>query len=124
MDGPIQEGLHLIPRILSKFTIDIVYKGLILFKVYLEETFEFRLSGQYFFCKGTLILVPSLSHHTMQKQGGKKDVVGPISFGGFKVVCTLLTKSVAIQEKILIIEVEELSFQRLLLKLYLNWNGR
>ena len=70
------------------------------------------------------MLMPSLGHHTMQEQGGKWDKVGPVGFGNFKVVLTLLTKAVVVQIKISIIEVGEPSLQRLLSKRCLDLSGR
>ena len=63
------------------------------------------------------MLMPLLGHCTMQKRGGKRDAVEPVGSGGFKVVLTLLTKAVAIQVRIPIIEVGEPGIQRLLPKL-------
>ena len=71
-----------------------------------------------------LMLMPLLGYRNTQKRGGKKDVIGPVGAGGFKVILTLLTKVVAVQVRIPIIEVEEPGFQRLLSKLCLNWSGR
>lgn len=50
-----------------------------------------------------------LSHQITQKQGGKKDAVGPVSLNGFKVIFTLLTIVVVVQ-------VRELNLQKLFLK--------
>ena len=70
------------------------------------------------------MLMPSLGHRTAQKRGGKRDAVGPVGSGGFKVVLTLLTKAVAVQVRILIIKVGESGFQRLLSKLCLDWSEK
>ena len=70
------------------------------------------------------MLMPSLGHRTMQKQGGKRDTVGPVGSGSFKVVLPLLTKVIAVQVRIPIIEVGEPGLQQLLSKLRLDRNGR
>lgn len=66
------------------------------------------------------MLMLLLNYCTRQKQGGKRDGVRPIGSDGFKLVLTLLTKVVAVQVEIFIIEVGKSNFQYLLLKLYLD----
>ena len=124
VSGPVQDGLRLVLRIPPKLTADIVCKGSVVSKVCAEETLEFRPSDWSLFCEATLMLIPSLGHRTAQKRGSKRDTVGPVGFGGFKVILTLLTKAVAIQVRISIIEVGEPSLQWLLSKFYLDWSGR
>lgn len=48
-----------------------------------------------------------LGYHTIQKQGGKRDVVKFSDSSNFKIVFTLLIKVVAVQIRISIIEVRE-----------------
>ena len=124
MSCPVQDKLHLVLRIPPKLAADTVYKGLAVSEVRPKETLKFRPSDWSFFRGATLILMPFLGYHIAQKQGGKRDAIGPVGSGGFKVVLTLLTKAVAVQVRIPIIEVGELGFQRFLLKLCLNWSGR
>lgn len=73
----------------------------------MEEILEFCLSDWSLFYGATLILMPLLSYCTIQKQDGKRDVVRPVSSSDYKVVFILLTKSVAIQVRISIIEFGE-----------------
>lgn len=69
------------------------------------------------------MLVLLMGYRSMQKQGGKKDVVGPAYFGSFKEVLALLTKAVAVQVGISVIDIRKPGFQKLLLKLYLDQSG-
>ena len=70
------------------------------------------------------MLMPLLGHCIAQKRGSKKDAVGPVGSGGFKVVFTLLTKALAVQVRIPIIEVGKPGLQRLLSKLCMNWSRK
>ena len=124
MSCPVQDGLRLVLRISPKLAADTVCKGPAVSEVRPEETLKFRPSDWSFFRGATLMLMPSLGHRTAQKRGGKRDAIGPVGSGGFKVVLTLLTKAVAVQVRIPIIEVGEPGFQRLLSKLCLNWSKR
>lgn len=53
------------------------------------------------------MLILFLDYYIVQKRDGKRDAVGLISFGGFKIVFTLMTKAVVVQVKIPIIKIEE-----------------
>ena len=103
MSGSVQDKILLVLKILPKLTADTVCKGSVVFKVCPEETLEFRLRKWSLFRRATLMLMPSLGHRTIQKQGGKKDAVGSVGSGVVKVVLTLLTKAVIVQVKISII---------------------
>ena len=120
VSGPVQDGLRLVLRIPPKLAADTVCKGSVVSEVCSKEALEFRPSDWSLFHGATLVLMPSLGHRTAQKRGGKRDAVGPVGSGGFKVILTLLTKAVAVQVRILIIEVGEPGLQQLLLKLCLD----
>ena len=124
VSGPVQDGLRLVLRIPPKLAANTVCKGSVVSEVRPEETLEFSPSKWSLFRGATLMLMPSLGYHTTQKRGSKWDTVGPVGSGGFKVVLTLLTKAVAVQVRIPIIEVGKPGFQRLLSKLCLDWSGR
>ena len=109
MSGPVQDRLCLVLRIPPKLSADTVCKSSAVSEVCPEETIKFRLSDWSLFFRATLMLMPLLDHHSAQKQGGKKDAVRPVGFGGFKVVLTLLIKAVAVQVRIPIIQVGESS---------------
>lgn len=53
------------------------------------------------------MLMLSLGHSIMQKQGGKKDVIRLVSSSGFKMIFILLTKIIIVQVIISIVEVRE-----------------
>ena len=101
----VQDALRLILRIPPKLAVDIVCKDLVMSEVRPEKTLEFRPSNWSFFHRATFVLILLLGYHTMQKQGGKRHVVGFIDSGSFKVALTLLTKTVAVQVRISIIEI-------------------
>ena len=124
MSGPVEDGFRLVLRIPPKLAANTVCKGSVVSEVCPEETLEFRPSDWSLFRGATLMLMPSLGHRTTQKRGGEWDTVGPVGSGGFKVVLTLLTKAVAVQVRISIIEVGEPGFQRLLSKFCLDRSGR
>lgn len=56
----------------------------------------------------TFILMSFLNYDTTKKQGGKKDAVGPINPHSFKVIFILLTKVIAVQMRIFIVEIREM----------------
>lgn len=58
-----------------------------------------------------LILVPLLKYCFIEKQDGKKYLIELISPGGFKIILTLLIKTIVIQGLIAIIQVGKLSFE-------------
>ena len=122
MSSPIQDGLRLILRIPPKLAVDIVSKGPAVSKVRPEETLKFRPSDWCFFRGATLMLMPLLGHRTAQKRGSKKNAIEPVGSGGFEVILTLLTKTVAVQVRSIIIKFGEPGFWRLLLKFCLNWS--
>ena len=124
VSGPVQDGLRLVLRIPPKLAADTVCKGSVVSKVCVEETLEFRQSDRSLFRGATIMLMPSLGHRTTQERGGKWDTVGPIGSGGLKVILTLLTKAVAVQMTISIIEVRKTGLQRLLSKFCLDRSGR
>lgn len=66
------------------------------------------------------MLMLLLSHHIMQKRSGKRDVIGPVCSGSFKVVFILLIKAVVVQIRISIIEIWEPGLQWLFSKLCFN----
>ena len=110
VNGQVQDRLCLVLRILPKLVVDTVYKGLVVSEICLEKTFEFRPSDQSFFYRVTIMLILSLGYYTAQKYGGKKYVIGPVDSSNIKIILILLTKVVAVQVKILIIEVREWDF--------------
>ena len=124
VSGPVQDGLRLVLKIPPKLAADTVWKGLVISEVCAEEILEFRPSDWSFFRGAMLMLMPSLGHRTTQKRGSKRDAVGPVESGGFKMVLTLLTKAIAVQVRISIIEFGEPGFQRLLSRFYLDRSGR
>ena len=120
VSGPVQDGLRLVLRISPKLTIDTVCKGSIFSKICPEKTLKFCPSNWNFFRRAMFMLMPLLDPYTTKKWSGKKDTIGLIRSGSFKVVFILLTKAVTVQVRIPIIEVGEPAFQWLLSKLYLD----
>ena len=120
VSGPVQDGLRLVLRIPPKLAANTVCKGSVISEIRPKETLEFRPSDWSLSHEATLMLMPLLGHRTIQKQGGKWDTVGPAGYSGFKVVLTLLTKAIAVQVRISIVEVGEPGFQWLLSKFCLD----
>lgn len=76
---------------------NIINKSLIVFKVFLEKVFEFRLYYQVFSLKARFILVLLLDYQSVEKQRGKKNLIALISPSSFEVILILLAELVAIQ---------------------------
>ena len=49
MSCQVQDKLYLVMEILTKFAVDTICNNLVIFKVWLEKTFEFRPSDRNFF---------------------------------------------------------------------------
>ena len=75
---------------------DAVSKSPIISKVLLKEILKFLPRHQIPGLGAMLLLVPSLDHRPVEERGGKKDSIWPIGSGGFEMVFTLLTETIAI----------------------------
>lgn len=96
VSNPVQNKLCLVLKISYKVTTDTICKGLVISEVCPEKILKFRLSDWDLFCSAMLIFMLLLGYYIMQKQGSKKDMFGPTSFGGFKTVLTLLIKAITV----------------------------
>ena len=70
------------------------------------------------------ILVLTLYYKPIEKRGNRSNAVRPAGFSSVKVVLPLVTKILVVEVRIPIIKVGELCFQRLLLKIYLDWSEK
>lgn len=95
---------------MSKFTIDIIGKNLIISKILSKTIFESSLYYQDFDFIAIFVLVLLQNHCVIEEQGGKKDIVRPISPNNFKVILILLTKMIIVYMQVFIIEVRKSSF--------------
>lgn len=120
----VQNRPWLVLRILPKLTADTVYKTRsfpkFVWKKLLNSTQVIKASSIKWYLCWYYYWVTILR----KKQGSKKNAVGPTSSGSYEVVFTLLTKIVAIQVEVSIIEVETPGLQRLLLKFCLDWSRK
>ena len=83
-------------RDMSKLAKDAVSKNPIISKVRLEKIFEFLLRHWILGLEAMFLLVLLLDHRSAEKRGGKRDSIWLIGPGGFKMVLTLLAKTIAI----------------------------
>ena len=79
-----------------ELAVNIISKNPIIFKVCLENIFEFLLHHQIFGLKATLLLVLLLDYCLVKKQNSKKDLIGLMSLGDFEIVLILLAEIIAI----------------------------
>lgn len=82
---------------ISELTIDAIYKNPVISKIFLKKILKL---GSYHLVIGfgvvfILILLPN--HRFAEKQGGKRDLVGLDGPSSFKIVFTLLAKTIAVK---------------------------
>ena len=82
---------------LSSFRKKLEFFNLVVFKVLLEEILKLRPHHQVFGFKVTLMLMLLLNYCFAEKQGSKKDAVGPVGPSSFEMIFTLLVKAVTVQ---------------------------
>ena len=73
-----------------------ISKSLIIFKIFLKKIFEFLLYHQIFNFKAMLLLMLLLNYCFTKKQNSKKNLIWPITFGNFEIICKLLVEIIAI----------------------------
>ena len=76
--------------------VDAVSKSSIISKVLSKEVFELCPHYLVVGFKVTFMLVLFLGYQSVKKQSGKRDLVGPDSLNGFKVIVLLLTELIPI----------------------------
>ena len=81
---------------MSKLAEDTISKNPIISKVCLEKILEFSLCHRILGLRATFLLVPLLDYCFVEKQGGKKNLVWPISLGFFEIVFILLAETITI----------------------------
>lgn len=96
---------------MSELAASVVGEGPVVFMVLSEEILELGPRHRFLDFGATFMLVPLLNYYSAEKRGGKKDLVGPVSPNGFKVIFILLIELVAIQVQIAIVKVEKLSLE-------------
>ena len=84
-------------RDISKLAKNTINKSPIISKIFLKKIIEFFLHYQIFSFEAMLLLVLLLDYCLAEKQGGKKDSIWLISSSGFKIIFTLLVKTIVIK---------------------------
>ena len=84
-------------RDISKLAKDAVSKNPIISKVCLEKILEFPPCYRILGLKAILLLVLLLDYYSAEKQGGKKNLIWPISSSGFKIIFIPLVEIIAIK---------------------------
>ena len=75
---------------------DAVSKSLIISKVLLKKVLKLLLHHQIFSLGLTFLLMPLLNSYSIEEQDGKKDLIWLISYGGLKMIFTLLAETIAV----------------------------
>lgn len=122
MRGSVQHGLELVLRIIFKFAPEIVNKCFRVSKILPEEALEFKPCYWKKSVWVLLVLLPLMYYHFMQKQYGKYDTVKLDSSNNLKVLLILLTKTIVVHVQVSIVEVRNISFERLFLRLWSYWS--
>ena len=76
--------------------VDVIGKSLVVSKILLKKILELNPHHRVLDFGVTFMLVLLLDYCFTEKQSGKKDLIGPVSLSGFKVIFILLTEPVAI----------------------------
>ena len=82
---------------MSKLAKNPISKSSIISKVFLEKIVEFLLYYQIFGLKATFLLILFLNYCFKKKQGGKKNLIWPISLSNFAIILRLLAKIIAVE---------------------------
>ena len=75
---------------------NIVSKRLIVSKIFLKKVFELFFCYPIFGFRATFLLMPLLNYCFVEKQGKKRDLIWLVGSNDFKIVFTLLAKTIAI----------------------------
>lgn len=84
-------------RNVTELTINIVGKGPVIFKVVFIKIFEYNLRHLVFSFRVTIMLMSLLNYCSMEKLGGKKNLIRPINLSSFKIILILLAKTIIVQ---------------------------
>ena len=79
-----------------KLAKNAVNKSLIVFKVFLKKILKLFLCHRIIDLKTTLFLMLLLNYYFIEKRGGKKNLIWPVSSGGFEIVFILLAEIIAV----------------------------
>lgn len=99
-------------------------KSLIVPKILFKKSLKFNLCHWGLGLRAMFILILTLYYFLAKKQGVERDIVASYSIGNFKMIFTLLAKTIVIKVQLFMVKIRDPSLKGSLLKFWLALSRR